>query len=333
MSRRLKIWAIAPLLPMLWSCGYVGEPLPPALNIPLVVDDLSARQAGARIMVAFTLPSLTTEQTVLRAPGKIELRAGPPPNNGSDMNSWSGGAKQIPVTAGEFGVVETSFPASEFAGSRIVLAVRSAGPGDRFSAWSNIVTLNVVKPLPAPVDFKAEAASGGVKLSWRLPESRTGVTYNVLRKAQQDKAPVSAGSSDTDSFLDAAAEYGRTYEYSVQAMEKAGDSLAVGDMSATVSITPDDKFPPAMPTGLTALAGLNTAELNWERVTDSDLAGYRIYRAEGGGEFKRISDTLSVPGFSDAGVASGKKYRYQVTSIDVKGNESGPSAAVEISIP
>ncbi len=332
MSRRSKIWAPASALVLLWGCGYIGDPQPPALNIPMAVTDLRAAETGDRIVVNFTLPALTTEQTVLKQPGRIELRAGPPPEK-LDVDSWSGGATEVPVTADKFGALETSFPVGRFAGSRILVALRSAGPSGRFSKWSNLVTLQVVKPLPAPVDVKAESAAGGVELTWRLPEQRPGVVFDVLRKGEREKELLVAGSTDRNSFVDTGAQYGAKYEYAVEATEKAGDSKAVGDRSALVSIVPEDKFPPAVPAGLTVLAGMHSAELNWERVTDRDLAGYRVYRAEGDGAFERISDTLAAPGFSDKGVTSGRKYRYRITSIDGKGNESAPSESVEIAIP
>ena len=43
------------------GCAYVGDPKPPTLDIPQRVTDLRATEYGAKILVGFTLPPLTTE--------------------------------------------------------------------------------------------------------------------------------------------------------------------------------------------------------------------------------------------------------------------------------
>jgi fibronectin type 3 domain-containing protein len=40
-----------------------------------------------------------------------------------------------------------------------------------------------------------------------------------------------------------------------------------------------------------------------------------------------------LPAYSDHGVEHGKTYRYEVSAIDQKGNESARSAAVEVVFP
>ena len=55
------------------------------------------------------------------------------------------------------------------------------------------------------------------------------------------------------------------------------------DLSDEASITPIDTFPPAVPSDLRLSAAPNSIELAWDRNSESDLAGYRIYRALGDG--------------------------------------------------
>ncbi len=101
-------------------------------------------------------------------------------------------------------------------------------------------------------------------------------------------------------------------------------------MSPTVEIVPVDKFPPAVPTGLTAAASPDSVELAWERNTDPDFAGYRVYRSLDGAAFEKIADSLEAPNYSDRGVAGGKRYRYAVSAVDLLGNESARSQPVEV---
>jgi fibronectin type 3 domain-containing protein len=96
---------------------------------------------------------------------------------------------------------------------------------------------------------------------------------------------------------------------------------------------PVDRFPPAVPSGLTALAGPSSIELSWDPNTEPDFAGYSVYRAAGGGAFERIAGPLSTPSVSDKEARPGVKYRYVVSAVDQAGNESPRSNAVEISMP
>ena len=73
-------------------------------------------------------------------------------------------------------------------------------------------------------------------------------------------------------------------------------------------------------------------ELAWDRDTEPDLKGYRIYRSENGG-FQPLGGIVETPSFSDKSVQSGKKYRYAVSAIDQTGNESAKSEAVEVTSP
>src|SRR5206468_3717944 len=100
--RRLTFTTAAML--SLCGCGYIGEPMPPALNIPQPVQDLRVVQYGDRLVVDFTIPGLTMEQLPVKETGTAELRIGP---GGApfDMNRWIAGAKEIPITSQKPGSV------------------------------------------------------------------------------------------------------------------------------------------------------------------------------------------------------------------------------------
>jgi fibronectin type 3 domain-containing protein len=70
-----------------------------------------------------------------------------------------------------------------------------------------------------------------------------------------------------------------------------------------------------------------------ERSADPEVAGYRVYRAEGDGPFSRIADTQELPSFGDHKIESGKAYRYAVTAVKRNGLESDKSAAVAANAP
>src|SRR5579871_6127627 len=79
---------ISTLFPLLSSgCGYMGNPMPPALNRPVRVEDLSAVEHGANIVIQFTVPTTTTEGNPIRKNQRdIELRLGPAPPGEFNMD-------------------------------------------------------------------------------------------------------------------------------------------------------------------------------------------------------------------------------------------------------
>jgi len=316
-----------PCCVFLGGCGTVGEPLYPALNIPSRVNDLTAVERGDRIDINFTIPSLTTEGLVLKEIGVIELRAGPVPDSGFNLNNWANSANPVDVrTPDKAGPVHVESPAREFVGKDIVIGVRIANARGRNSDWSNLVTVNVEQPLARPAEFKATAVPQGVSLTW---SAAPGYQFRLFRQAGQEEKPSALGSTSGPNYLDASTEYGTTYQYYIQSIHNKTES----DVAGPVSITPKDIFPPAVPAGLTASAGIGSVELAWERNTEPDFKEYRVYRSEAEGPFSQIADGLVAPSYSDHNIESGKHYRYRVAALDQAGNASEPCDPVEATAP
>jgi fibronectin type 3 domain-containing protein len=274
--------------------------------VPNRISDLSVVERGDKIVISFTIPELTTEGLPLKRVGPSELQLG---------------AKVIEIPAEKPGAVTTSIPVQEWIGQQPVVRVRANNGRGRFSAWSNEVTLKVVPPLKPPEDLKPEAVPKGVRVAWVDPNQRQGTTYRIVRADQQQPF-----TSDKPEYVDVNTEYGKPYEYKVQAVWEGAES----EFTATKAVTPEDRFAPDVPTGVTAIAGLETVELAWDPGTAPDLKGYRVYRASDTGQFQALTDVIDSPSFSDKKIEPGKTYRYAVTSIDQKNNESEKSAAVEV---
>jgi fibronectin type 3 domain-containing protein len=90
-----------------------------------------------------------------------------------------------------------------------------------------------------------------------------------------------------------------------------------------------DTTPPAAPTGLTATASPAGIALDWDNNTESDLAGYNVYRASSaGGPFTKITDSPTRPSqYLDATAPSGATSFYEVRAVDTSGNGSDPATA------
>ena len=310
---------------VLWmaGCGYVGEPLPPLANVPSRVSDLAAVQRGGRVIVQFSIPTLTTEGHPIPGPLRLDLRAGPA--DPFEENQWAAHARQIPPGAMD-GVARYEIPAADWIGKEVIFGVRAVAGNGKQSRWSNFVVVPVVAPLEKPSGVAPIATAQGVHLTWQ----GRGADFRVFRKTD-DSGYAPVASVRTPEWTDTATEFGKRYTYVVQSIVKVDDRReAESDLSEEASIVPRDVFPPAAPRGVQASSAPNSIELNWERNTEADLGGYRVYRAEGSGAMEKIAEVSAVPSFSDRTVEHGKTYRYAISAVDQTGNESAQSAPVEV---
>jgi hypothetical protein len=300
------------------GCGYIGDVKPPTLDIPVRVVDLRAAEFGDKIAVEFTLAPLTTEGLTLKTVRAVELRV-------------TGGAEQTyPIPPKDPGPFAFDAPASDFVGKNVILAVRAIGPKGKASDWSNLVTMDVQPPLATPASVAAANSPKGVRLTWSGSKEAGSPQHYRIFRASPGGTPGVVGESDAPEYEDASIAVGNTYGYRVQAVNGDQHQSAV---SAEVSITPEDVFPPAVPAEFSAVPGVAAIELVWQRNTEEDFAGYNVYRAADGGAFEKIAGQIDAPAYSDRAVEAGKSYRYAVSAVDRAGNESARTPIVEAVAP
>ena len=314
----------------LCGCGYVGPVLPPSPQLPMAVTDLHAIERGDQIVITFSTPVHTTDSLSIKRFSEIDLRIGVAAVP-FDFDQWASGAQQYLLTPPppndrdnpQAAAMTKSIPVDGWMGKHVVIAVRTAvKKTDHYSSWSNRAILNVIAPLEPPV-VKAEGTAQGVLVSWE--EKVPGAQYRIYRQGPGEPQPVEIGTSDHPDYLDKSAQYDTHYIYTVITTKGSAESLA----SKAFGITPVDTFAPSVPATITALAGPDSIEVSWQRSPESDLKGYYIYRSVNGGPFERQGGLVTVPTFSDRKVEHGKTYRYQVSAVDQKNNESAKSAAAQ----
>jgi fibronectin type 3 domain-containing protein len=267
-------------------------------------------ERGDILIVQFTVPSKTTEELPLREKPKLVVYVGDKPTEVE--------AKDL--------LVHAEIDARPFYGKDVKVGVKAFNDNDRDAGFSNMVALHVVQALAVPANLKATATAEGVAVSWDSPEK----SFTIFRQGPGDAAMVKLDTVDHSPYIDKTSEFGKEYRYAVQ----ASSSQAQSDMAEMAKpYTPIDSFPPARPEALAAVVGTQSVELVWDRSTDSDLAGYRIYRDAGSGQFERIGESQSAPSFSDKTVQKSKHYRYAVTAYKKNGNESPLSEVAEAFIP
>lgn len=305
------------------GCAYIGSPQPPLANIPSRVTELAAVQRASRIIVHFTVPTLTTEGFPIKPPLKLDLRIGP-------AGSPPGEFKPVPEGPIDNGLATYEIPSGEWTGKDVTIAVRAIAANGKDSGWSEFANLAVAAPPFRPIGLKAESAADGIRLTWE----GTAGDFRIFRQTGDDKSFARLADVQQTGSTDRTAELGKHYTYMVQRIVKLGDRKeAESDPSSEAGITFADTFPPAAPAGLRANAAPESVELAWDRNTEADLAGYRIYRAPAGGAFERIAEVTQIPSYSDHAVEHGKTYQYEVSAVDQSGNESPRSAVAEVTLP
>jgi hypothetical protein len=216
---------------------------------------------------------------------------------------------------------------------------------------SNQVRVPLVPTAAAPSDFRAGLDAQGPLLEWNAaPAPASSVSYRlrVYRRGNGVKKeflrigeqPYRAGE---DEARDVGFEWEQEYDYkvaSVAVITGPGhtESEVEGDDSNIVHLVTRDTFPPAVPNGLQAVfssVGQKPfVDLTWAPDTESDLAGYVVYRRTAASSFVAVSSGLiKAPAWRDNNVQPGQRYYYTVSAKDVRGNESAQSVPAEESVP
>jgi hypothetical protein len=346
---------------ILAGCGTPAQPLPPSLKLPVRVTDLAATRAGNQVSLAWTMPKRDTDKVALKGPVTVSICRSEGAAGGAQNCSPAG---EISLAPGAKGAFADQLPAALISGPPRPLQyfVELKNRRGRSAGLSNAAAV-LAGQSPAPVvDFAAALHKDGVVLHWAVGDSTQSIRlYRTLlsppaKKKDSGPLPESAQpaeqrlliDSDSGAALDKTVDYDQIYEYRAQRVarvELAGQALELaGEISAPVRIEVQDVFPPAVPSGLAAVATAGSAatpasasasiDLSWLPVTDRDLAGYVVYRREGDSNWQRISPAepgklVVGPAFHDADVRPGHTYRYSVTSISLTGHESKRSVETE----
>ncbi len=313
-------WLVLILALISVGCASISSPLPPALHVPQHVTGLSAVEQGSSIVVQFTLPTETMENLKIRKSVSVEVRVGVAAVP-FRLEAWEASAKPYTDIPTDKPVLKYSLPGKEWIGKDVLIGVEVFGSNGRTAGWASLVPLSMAPPLAIPQDFAARDVSEGVRLAWRGSSPR----YRVYRRLGDAKEVVVLGETDSLMYTDTHIEYGKIYHYSLEAFFTRGDIRQASDRTPEVEITPRDTWPPPVPTALAAVVSGGSVSLVWDRSIAPDLAGYRIYRAEGSGPFTRLAETREGPSYIDHTVSPGKAYRYAISAFDQLNNESEKS--------
>lgn len=353
-ARRSGFAALGMLVLAVIGCGTPGPPQPPSLNLPDRVGDLAAVRSGNQVALTWTMPKRNTDKIALKGPVAVHIcriERTAPCTGIADLTI-------APAAAGSFS--ETLPPALAVGAPRpIRYFVELTNKNGRSAGQSN-AAVALAGEAPRPVTgFSAELRKSGIVLHWTADGENIAIRLHRTLVSGR-KAPAQAGplkepaepaeqnfliENDAGRALDRSIVFGQTYEYTAQRIARVqadGKALELAStVSAPIRIEALDIFPPAAPTGLVAVAtvpegGTKAAiDLNWQPNSESDLAGYFVYRREGDGGWQRISPAQPqiAPAFHDTQIQPGHTYMYAVSAVDHDGHESARSAEAQETAP
>ena len=351
---------------LLGGCGQTGVPLPPSLNLPTPVTDLSASRVGDRVRLQWTMPRRTTDKLPLKGNQAVHI-----------CRKLESGVCEA--------VADKGFAAEKPAAYEDVLPPEFAtGPphlltyfvevrnhqGHTDGASNAAYTAAGAAP-PAIGGFSGMIQANGVLLQWQpariAGEKQTTVLHRILLSAptalkpakktafggQSATPPVQtlavAAEEDADpgKALDRDALFDQKYSYSANRVGKlalAGHSIQIeGTPSETITVDTKDVFPPSVPESLAVVPvpDEGSIDLSWTPDMEPDLAGYIVYRrdaASAGPPERDLQKPITrkpipEPAFRDTTAQRGREYAYSVSAVDRSGNESARSPEVTETLP
>lgn len=352
MRSRLQLVAIA-VCACMAGCGTPGAPQPPSLQLPRPVSDLAATRVGDTVTLTWTAPRETTDGAAIRHPGVTRICR---QTNVTLMVRCSPIAQLPAASAGPLQTYHDVLPPQlqvQDPGEFATYAVETDNDRGRSAGLSNQVRVPLAPTIAAPSAPTARITADAIEVSvsgarYALPagiEAQLHLYRHGAAGAEADLGAahvrLEAGGGYVGSFSDHAFAWEQTYFYRAAWITIVPGNPAVqvvGSSSPQTSVTAHDVFPPARPNGLEAVAsGVGQPpfiDLTWAPNTESDLAGYNVYRHEEGQERVKVNDKLiAAPAFRDAQVQRGHRYFYSVSAVDLRGNESPQSAEASEIVP
>jgi hypothetical protein len=292
---------------LLAGCGMPGAPLPPSLNLPVPVNDLSAVRTGGQVALTWTMPKKTTDKVLLT--GNIAVRIC---RNQTSSTPCTVAATLQLAPGADAAFTDTLPPALATGAPRaLTYFVELVNRKGRSAGLSNSAEVLAGEAPPAIENLTAEMSKDGVLLHWApAPAESSSVAVRLQRRLlsipakKSDQSPLSQPAEPleqtlivesgphSDRALDTSIRFGEAYEYRAQRVARVtvgGSTLELaGLLSPPLRIDAINVFPPSAPQGLAAVAtaGENGSapaiDLSWLPGTEADLAGYIVYRRESG---------------------------------------------------
>ncbi len=338
------------------GCGKIGDPLPPIPRAPLIVDELSVAQQGTQLVLSFPLVRTARSQRLQRIDVyRLIEPAGDPLGLPEETFSsratviYSVPPEQIPAQSSSIVYRDPLDLKSGVRNTRYRYAVRLVNSAGQAADLSNYATITPLFDLALPpVGLKAVQRETEIELNWSAPAANesgtspsTAAGYQLYRRDGETDAPLvrlNAAPLTEPRFIDRNFQFGAKYQYLARSLSTLPGSADLSraiesNDSEALAYTPKDTFPPSEPVSITIASINGLVSLFWPLNPEADVAGYNIYRSEDDqtppDRWIKLNQQLhKTASFRDDRVQVGKQYFYQITAVDIYGNQSRRSATV-----
>jgi endoglucanase len=194
----------------------------------------------------------------------------------------------------------------------------------------DVCTAGLCAGIVAPATPAAPAVAAGnaqVAASWSAVSGAANYTLKRTSGSPTGTYANVATGLTTTSYTNTGLTNGTTYYYKLSAANSCG--LASADSAASVGVIPTASCtPPAIPTGLAAIAGNAQVSLSWSAV--SGATSYNVLRSTTSGSgYTPVASNVTTTSYVNTGLTNGTTYYYVVQSVGActSANSSQVSAA------
>jgi rhamnogalacturonan endolyase len=198
---------------------------------------------------------------------------------------------------------------------------------------------------PAPTGVTAYAGNNAVLLSW--PTVAGATSYNILRSTTSGGSylsitngvvgPVCGSGPANATFVDTTGLNENTYYYVIRSVNPVNSSTNSPESTGVAPSAGLSTTTPATPTGLAVTSNNNAVTFTWNAVSGANF--YTVYRGTVVNKlgyvpfYTILSDTTTIPTFTDASGTLGCTYSYHVTATSAGGTSDNSANVTGKPIP
>ena len=339
--------ALLPLVLAAFGCGHRGPPTPPLPHLPEPPREVRWRQRGDELQLEARYTLRIVGGGALRLPARPEILF---TTSGAGLgSSWSASNRDrefrrvakpftLPPFAADAETPATRRDALPLAklpeAPELVLALTLADERARSLASSRTALAPLRPALPAMTTLAAEPRENGIELRWTASEDARAETVRIYRwspPGSEPWEPLRTVAAKEAIFLDEGPRYGETVVYLAAFAGAGARGTVEGVPQQLAAIDYRDRFPPAPPRDLDAVAEAGRIRVLWYPGGAPDENAWIVERQrEGEPEFTNRGRAEAPDAFFlDDAVEPAARYRYRVLAEDASGNRSAPVGPTE----
>ncbi len=344
------------------GCGKRRPPLPPAERVQQRTEFLSGIQRGNQVLLSWPAPLRNASDGSVQSIRRIDVyRLAEKPRAPLALTEEEFATRSTLIGSVTYDQIKnaadvlTYTDTLELAGepARLRYSVRYVNAAGQRASFSNFLLLEPaakVAQAPTVVATSNEVAEDAITITWQPPQANIdGSTpvnllgYNIYRSDESETdfggAALNSQLISGNQYSDKTFKFGKIYRYFVRAVSLGTEGGQVESLNSNaITITPVDTFKPAAPTSVSIAAAPGRLSLFFPANTESDIAGYHIWRSTDPAlprdKWLRLTvEPSAKTTFQDEKVESGTRYYYYVTAVDQAGNVSEPSEVVSETVP